>query len=206
LRLEKAFVTTWHLGLLHKLSTLKFIISLIKLIGYYLSQRKFEVSVGGEMSAPRNIQAGYRKVLSCPAHCTVDIRINDTPRTPGVYLGLFADDTTIYATDRREGYVLRKLPGDLSAIQTGCEGWNTKMSGDKTQAIYFSHRLRPPEAHLTLNGWKNPLVNHVKYLGVILYKRITWRLHLEMIETKAFSAFNKIYSLLKSERLRAKLN
>jgi hypothetical protein len=48
-------------------------------------------------------------------------------------------------------------------------------------------------------------VNHVKYLGVIFDKRITWRLHLEMIEAKAFRKFIRIYSLLKSERLRAKI-
>jgi hypothetical protein len=38
---------------------------------------------------------------------------------------------------------------------------------DKTQAIYFSHRLRPPEAHLTLN---------VNYLGVVFDERIIWGL------------------------------
>jgi hypothetical protein len=36
--------------------------------------------------------------------------------------------------------------------------------------------LRPPDALLTLNGWDIPLVNHVKYLGVIFDKRITWGL------------------------------
>jgi hypothetical protein len=71
----------------------------------------------------------------------------------------------------------------------------------KSQAIYFSHRLRPPEAHLTLNGWNIPSVNHVKYLSAIFDKRITWRLHKEMIEVKAFRTFIRIYSLLKSERL-----
>jgi hypothetical protein len=43
----------------------------------------------------------------------------------------------------------------------------------KTQAIYFSYRLRPPEAHLTLNGRNIPFVNYAKYLGVIFDKRIT---------------------------------
>jgi hypothetical protein len=38
-----------------------------------------------------------------------NLYINDTPQTPGVYLGLFADDTCQYATDRKEGYVLRKI-------------------------------------------------------------------------------------------------
>jgi hypothetical protein len=34
---------------------------------------------------------------------------------------------------------------------------------------------------------------------------ITWRLHLEMIEAKAFITFIRIYSLLKSERLHANI-
>jgi hypothetical protein len=53
-------------------------------------------------------------------------------------------------------------------------------------ATYFPHRLRPPEAHLTLNGQNIPFVNHVKYLGVIFDKRVTWGLHTGMIEAKTF--------------------
>jgi hypothetical protein len=42
-----------------------------------------------------------------------------------------------------------------------------------------------------------------KYLGVIFYKRITWRLHIEIIKAKDFRTFIRIYSLFKSERLSA---
>jgi hypothetical protein len=63
----------------------------------------------------------------------------------------------------------------------------------------------PSEAHLTLNGRDIHFANHVKYLGVIFDKRITWRLHLEMTEAKAFRTFIRIYSLLKRERLRTKI-
>jgi hypothetical protein len=83
--------------------------------------------------------------------------------------------------------------------------WNIKINKDRTQAIYFSHRLGAPKAHFTLNGWNIPLVNYVKYLGVIFNKRITWRLHLEVIEVKLFRTFITIYSLLKSEHLSAKI-
>jgi hypothetical protein len=48
-------------------------------------------------------------------------------------------------------------------------------------------------------------VNHVKHLGVIFDKRITWRLHIEIIEAKAFRTFIAIYYLLKSERLRGNI-
>jgi hypothetical protein len=81
--------------------------------------------------------------------------------------------------------------------------WNIKINEDNTQAIHFSHQLRRPEAHLTLNGRNIPFLNHVKYLGVIFDKRITWRLHLEIIEAKGFRTFIRIYSLLKSDRLSA---
>jgi hypothetical protein len=63
----------------------------------------------------------------------------------------------------------------------------------------------PPGAHLTLNGWNIPFINHVKYLGVVFDKRVTWRLHIGMTEAKAFRTFIRIYSLLKSERLRANI-
>jgi hypothetical protein len=50
-----------------------------------------------------------------------------------------------------------------------------------TQAIYFSHRLRPPEVRLTLNGWN--------ILFVIFDKGTKWRLHVEMVEAKAFKTY-----------------
>jgi hypothetical protein len=86
-----------------------------------------------------------------------------------------------------------------------CECWNIKINEDKTQVIYFSHRLRPSVAHFMLNEWNIPFVNHVKYLSVIFDERITWRLHIEMIETKTFRTFIKIYSLFKSEHLNANI-
>jgi hypothetical protein len=65
-----------------------------------------------------------------------------------------------------------------------------------TQEIYFS-RSRPPVSHLTLNGTNIPFVNSVKYLGVILDRRVTWRLLIEMIEAKTFRTFIRFYSLFK---------
>jgi hypothetical protein len=65
--------------------------------------------------------------------------------------------------------------------------------------------LGPSDDHFTLNGRKIPFVNHVNYLGVILDKRITWKLHLEMVEAKAFRTFIRIYSLLRSNRLSANI-
>jgi hypothetical protein len=58
----------------------------------------------------------------------VNIYINYEPQTPGVYLGLLADDTSVYATERKASYVLRKIQRGLSAIGTLCERWNIKIN------------------------------------------------------------------------------
>jgi hypothetical protein len=42
---KKNFDTSWNLGLLYKLSTLQFSISLVRLIGSFLSKIKFRISV-----------------------------------------------------------------------------------------------------------------------------------------------------------------
>jgi hypothetical protein len=87
----------------HKLSELKFSISLIKLVSSFLSQRKFRVSFKSEMSTPRDIQARVLQgsILS-PTLYSVYIYINDAPQTLGVYLGVLADVTCIYVTDCKE--------------------------------------------------------------------------------------------------------
>jgi hypothetical protein len=83
--------------------------------------------------------------------------------------------------------------------------WYIEINEDKTQGIYFSCRHRPPESHLTLNGQNIPYVNNAKYLGVNFDRRVTWRLHTEMIEAKAFRTFIRVYSLFKGERLSANI-
>jgi hypothetical protein len=88
-------------------------------------------------------------------------------------------------------------------METWCERWNIKISDDKTQGVYLFRSRRPPESCLALNGRSIPFLNSAKYLGVIFDKRVTWRLRIEMIGSRTFGNFIRIYSLFKSERLSA---
>jgi hypothetical protein len=86
----------------------------------FLLQRKFRVSVEGKMSTPRCIQAGVpqRSILSPTLY---NLYINDTPSIIGVNLALFADDTCLYATESKEGYVLRKVQRGLNSMSVWCD-------------------------------------------------------------------------------------
>jgi hypothetical protein len=57
--------------------------------------------------------------------------------------------------------------------------------------------------------WKEKYVTlfkiDVKYLSVIFDKRFTWKIHIEMIEAKAFRTFIRLPSLFRSERLSANI-
>jgi hypothetical protein len=148
------------------------------------------------------IVAGVPQGPSCSPHSTV--YINGMPQTPGVNLGPFDDDNYIYATVLTEGF-LRNLQRGLSFIETWCERWSIRINEDKSQAIYVSLRFRPLILIRILNGRNIPFVNHVNDLGAIPDNRITWSLHMEMIESKAFGTFVRICFLFKSGRLSANI-
>jgi hypothetical protein len=131
LDIETTCDTRWHLGLLYKLSTLKCLISLIKLISSFLSQRRWKVYI--------KEHTGRGATSFHPVPTLYSIYINDMPQTPGVFLCLFADDTCTYATECKEDYVLRKLQRGLSAIETWCEHWNIKINEDEDSGhLFFS--------------------------------------------------------------------
>jgi hypothetical protein len=99
-----------------------------------------------------------------------------------------------------------KLQRGLSAIELWCECWNIEINGDKSHGIYYSYRLRPPEAHLALNGRNIPFLDYVKHLSVNFDRRITWPLHTEMTEAWNFRTLTRILSLLKRWFLGPTLN
>jgi hypothetical protein len=116
LDIEKAFDTTWHPGLQYKLSKLEFSTNLIKLLRSFLSHRKFRVTVEGENSTQRVMQAGVPHV-SFLSPTLFNIYIKYHPQTRGVHLALFRD-TCLYATDRKEGFIVRILQRGLSSMET----------------------------------------------------------------------------------------
>jgi hypothetical protein len=145
------------------LATLRFSISLIKLIGFILSQRK---SFGRRWNGYAKGYTSRCATRFCPVppQCTVYMYINNTPQTPGVHLGLCWLHLYEYICDRQQ----RGFCSQKAAARSQC-CWDVawvpehKISEDETRAIYFSHRLSHREAHLTLNGRNITFVSHVKY-------------------------------------------
>jgi hypothetical protein len=127
LDIEKAFDTTWHSGLLYKLSKLEF--SKFDQSYWVLSFRTLVQSFGRTRNnnAKRNASGVPQSSVLSPT--LFNLYINDAPpQTHCVHLDLFAEDTCLYATDRKDGFIVRKLQRGLSSLGTWCERWNIKMS------------------------------------------------------------------------------
>jgi hypothetical protein len=78
------------------------------------------------MSTPREMQAGMPQG-SVLFPTLYNLYINDALQTPGVYLALFADDTCLFVTERKEGFVVRKLQRGLSSTETWCDSLKIKL-------------------------------------------------------------------------------
>jgi hypothetical protein len=67
------------------------------------------------MSTPRIIKTGVPQgsVLS---PTLFHMYINNTPQTIGVHLALFADDTCLHSTERKEGCALRNVQHGFNSM------------------------------------------------------------------------------------------
>jgi hypothetical protein len=69
----------------------------------------------GDFSTPREIAARMSQG-SILAPVMYSLYTNDVPAAPGTHLAMLADDTCIYATDKHERHVHRKLQRDLTTV------------------------------------------------------------------------------------------
>jgi hypothetical protein len=128
------------------------------------------------MSTPRCMQAGLPQGSGL-SPTLYNLYINDTPPNYRCKYSSFCGWRLSICDRTQGGLCFEKRPTWLNSMLAWCERWNIKINEDKTQTIYFSHRRRPPDFLLTLNGQNIPFVNSVKYLGVSLDKGMTCGLH-----------------------------
>jgi hypothetical protein len=78
------------------------------------------------MYTPREMQAVVPQgsVLSPTLY---NAYVNDPPQTPGVHLALFADDTCVYATDRKEGFILENSSAASAQWRPGVSAGTSKL-------------------------------------------------------------------------------
>lgn len=193
----KAFDKVWHNGLVYKLYQLGMPDRLVHIIQDYLQGRTFRYRVEGTLSQPRLVRAGVPQG-SVLGPFLYSLYTNDIPRSPGVELALFADDTALYTTSRDRSRVGRLLQSAANALGDWFRKWRIEVNPEKSVAIYFtrSSRHRGDLRQITLFDRPIPWERSVKYLGVTLDVGLTFKSHIVRVRNRAAHVLGRLSCLV----------
>ena len=110
-------------------------------------------------------------------------------------MGTYADVTAIIATSENPANASSYIQNELSIIEKWLKYCRIAINIEKSAQITFTLRrwVCPP---VTLNGLTIPVKETVKYLGVHLDRRLTWKPHIKAKQTHLKAKPNKMYWLL----------
>jgi hypothetical protein len=137
LDVEKAFECEWHDALLHYLLKCRFPMVYIKLIWFFLTDRKIYVIVEMERSAECEIPSGVPQgVVFSPT--LFYIFTSDFPTLTDVQLALCTDDSALFSTHAKADMIIDRLQSALHTVKRYYSAWGIKLNLSKTQAVFFT--------------------------------------------------------------------
>ena len=194
LDVQGAFDKVWHDGLLAKLHLLKFPINIITLLQNFLAERTFQILEGKSLSEKKRISAGVPQG-SPLSPILYNIFTADLVHRPGVQIATFADDTMLYTSQRNLQIGILQLQRALQELYAWTQRWKITVNTNKSTIIIFTRRLLPNIPRFRFGPHLLNFNDSVKYLGVILDKRLTFRQH---IKRKCNQRISLLYPLLHS--------
>ncbi|GBM22163.1 RNA-directed DNA polymerase from mobile element jockey [Araneus ventricosus] len=193
LDIQKTFDRVWHDLLIYKLIQLNFPKYLINILKSFLENRTFKVVIHGETSNTGVIKAGMPQgsVLSPILY---SIFTSDLPSHSGTITCLFADDSAVLAQGTTIKYILRTLQSFLASLEEWLTKWRIAVNTDKTKAIIFRKGCTNYNP-VNLEFFDEPIewVIEVKYFGLIIDNKLTFRQHISYLKEKFWA---KIYLCL----------
>lgn len=197
LDIAKAFDRVWHAGLIDKLLKLGIAEDLVTLLADYLRGRRFFVAMGDARSSDRAISAGVPQG-SLLSPLLYNLYTNDMPtELPGTQIALYADDAAVFCQAKLARTLQYQLQDSLDILASYFRRHRIEVNAAKTTATLFTrkHQLDyTPSVALGDVGieWQDT----VKYLGVTLDKRLTFRQHLDETRLKALAKLTALRPLL----------
>ena len=195
--LEKAFDTVNHKILIQKLEFYGIRGVASQWFLSYLTNRQQRVKFNGIKSSFKNITCGVPQG-SILGPLLFLIYINDMKNsTKNSILHHFADDTNLLCSDTDEKILRKKLNEDLRLIYNWLCANRLSLNVDKTEFVVF----RPPRSDSTnrftlkLNGTTLYESPKIKYLGLILDKKLSWKHHIFELRKKLSRAVGILYKM-----------
>lgn len=193
LDVQQAFDKVWHNGLFFKLKKL-LPTPFYLLLKSYLSERHFYVRVNNETSQIYSINAGVPQG-SVLGPILYTIFTSDMPTTSNVLVATYADDTAILASSTCPVEASNLVQNELNQIDTWLSKWNIKVNTEKSVHVAFTLRKGVCPS-LYINNSEIPQKDSVKYLGLHIDKRLTWKNHIKAKKEHLKIKTRRLYWLL----------
>ena len=141
--LKQAYDRVWRKGLLLKMKRIGIHGHLYSWIKNFLSNRLIQTRVNHSTSSKHVLEEGLPQgsSLSCTLFL---IFINDLPEELHSEKTLFADDLTIWNTDKQIETSVSQLNADLSRLVNYCSKWKLTINTSKTVYTVFSNSPKLP--------------------------------------------------------------
>lgn len=193
LDVAQAFDKVWHEGLIFKIKQL-LPGNFHKILENYILNRKFQVKYNECFTTLCDINAGVPQgsVLGPILYL---LYTADLPTSSNVVTSTFADDTAIMVTNKNPQTASRDLQEHLSKVENWLERWRIKVNESKSTHITFTLNKRTCPM-ITLNNTNIPQHTNVKYLGLYLDRRLTWKKHIDMKRRQMKIKFSKMYWMM----------
>ncbi|KAL1460251.1 hypothetical protein WDU94_012177 [Cyamophila willieti] len=190
---QSAFDKVWHTGLLYKLKKL-LPQQLYLLLKSYLEDRFFRVKFNGTLSKYGQINASVPQG-SVLGPFLYTLYTHDLPLSNNTITATFADDTAILAKHKNATVASDALQNHLDSLQLWLKKWRIKVNESKSVHVTFTLKksLCPPVA---LNNTLIPRDTKVRYLGIHLDQKLTWKHHIQMKKTQLDLKYKKMFWLL----------
>ena len=99
----------------------------------------------------------------------------------------YVDDTLVYRSVHDEADVIT-LQCNLNIVMNWAQEWQMSFNPRKTEFLRITNKHNYTPSSYYLHNTQIPLVDYVKYLGVIIDKNLNWLEHVNTISAKANSA------------------
>jgi len=192
--LEKAYDTTWEYGIMKDLHDAGLRGRLPLFIAGFFSDRKFQLIICVTYSKLLDQEMGVPQgsILSVTLFC---LKINSILKAlcPGVEFSLYVDNFLVCYRSKHIHIIERHLWRCLNKLQNWADTNGFKFSTSRSVCMHFCHlRKLHPEPELFLNGTLIPVVEEVKFLGLIFDRKLSFLPHLRYLKNKCMKALNLI--------------
>ncbi|CAD6235251.1 GSCOCG00007873001-RA-CDS [Cotesia congregata] len=187
--------------LLFKLKRLGFPMNTLAFVYNLVSERSLRFQFGEideTYTAFRGLPQG--SVLSPILYAIYVLELEQVvSRVYGCYILQYADDACLYSSHQNTNTAIERVKEAMDDVCSYLDSLGLDLSVKKTQFCIFDKRngrkVNSPKWNITVRGCSISNAEMVRFLGVDLHTRMSWKTHIEKIDKKCRNALKTINCL-----------